>query len=221
MDNNQNNNPKNKKTAIILTATLLLVFVVGVFWMVNAGKNDTQVISPTPVNNGEIVLRVTGSENAIITISEFSDFGCITCRAWHQAGIKDQILAKYGEQVNFVWRDFPVITANSPKAAEAGFCAYDQERFWDYHDLVYENYPRIGVDQLKQYADDIGLNAQEFNECLDSEKYKGHVKQELQEALSHGFRGTPSFLVNDQKLIGPPSFEQISAIIDEMIATSN
>jgi len=55
MDNNQNNNPKNKKTAIILTATLLLVFVVGVFWLANADKNETQSSFPTAVNEQKLI----------------------------------------------------------------------------------------------------------------------------------------------------------------------
>ena len=61
-----------------------------------------------------------GVEGAPIVIIEYGDFGCPTCRVWHQAGIRDQILEEYRDQVQFVWRDYPVITAQSPKAAEAG-----------------------------------------------------------------------------------------------------
>ena len=78
-----------------------------------------------------------GPTTAKVTIIEYGDFGCPTCRAWHRAGILDQVLAQYGDQVRFLWRDFPVITPQSPKAAEAGQCAYDQGKFWDYHDLLY------------------------------------------------------------------------------------
>ena len=70
-----------------------------------------------------------GSASARVTIVEYADFGCTSCRAWHNAGILDQIRALYGDKVQFVWKDFPVITAQSPKAAEAGQCAFDQGVF--------------------------------------------------------------------------------------------
>jgi len=70
-----------------------------------------------------------GPTTAPVTIVEYGDFGCPSCRAWHRAGILKQIRAQYGEKVRFVWRDFPVITPQSPQAAVAAQCAYDQRRF--------------------------------------------------------------------------------------------
>ena len=64
-----------------------------------------------------------GSINAPVTIVEYGDFGCPACRGWHNAGILERVQATYGDQVRFVWRDFPVINAQSPKAAEAAQCA--------------------------------------------------------------------------------------------------
>jgi protein-disulfide isomerase len=132
-------------------------------------------------------------------------------------GIADKILEKYGDTVRFEWHDFPVITSNSPIAAQAGMCAYDQGFFWEFHDVVYENYPRISVDDLKQYAVDVGLEARVFNQCLDSKKYLENVNEELKNAHRLGLRSTPSFRVNEKVLIGPPSFEQISTIVDEIL----
>ena len=77
-----------------------------------------------------------GLDSAKVTITEFGDFGCHACQSWHNAGIKEKILATYGDDVQFVWKDFPVITAQSPKAAEAGQCAFDQGMFWEYHDQI-------------------------------------------------------------------------------------
>src|SRR5262249_25577273 len=93
-----------------------------------------------------------GPANAPVPIIAYGGFGCPTCKAWHQAGILRHVLAKYGNKVRFVWRDFPIITADSFKAAEAGQCAQDQGRFWPFHDLVYDRSPAIGVDDLKRYA---------------------------------------------------------------------
>ena len=99
----------------------------------------------------------------------------------------------YGDQVRFVWRDFPVITPQSPKAAEAGQCAYDQGQYWEYHDLLYERAPALGVNDLKTYAAEVGLDTAQFNQCLDAGQHQATVDHDLQDALGRGFRGTPSF----------------------------
>jgi protein-disulfide isomerase len=177
--------------------------------------NQKEPVAPIVAEN--TLFRTQGAADAPVIITEFADFGCITCKVWHQFGIKEQVLEKYGDQVRFVWHDFPVITVDSPMAAEAGFCAHDQGRFWEYHDVLYQNAPALKADNLKQYAAELGLDSEEFNQCLDSGKHTATVEIELQEALGFGFRGVPSFLVNGQRLIGPPSFEQLSVIIDELI----
>ena len=209
---------KNKKRGYQQYMPLLLlvaglVVVIAIFG--NTFLNQKEPVEPIVAESSS--LRAEGATDAAVTITEFADFGCIICKAWHQFGIKDQILEKYGGQVRFVWRDFPVITVDSPMAAEAGFCAHHQGRFWEYHDVLYQNAPALKEDNLKQYAAELGLDSEEFNQCLDSGHYTAAVENELQEALSFGFRGAPSFLVNGQRLIGPPSFEQLSVIIDEII----
>ena len=108
-----------------------------------------------------------------MTIIEYGDFGCPTCRGWEQAGVLKQIVATYGDQVHFVWRDYPIITAQSPQAAEAGQCAFDQDKFWQYHDLLYAKAPALSISDLKSYAAQIGLNTAQFNQCLELGKRSG------------------------------------------------
>lgn len=159
-----------------------------------------------------------GVEGAFIIIVEYGDFGCPACRVWHQAGIRDQILEDYRDQVQFVWRDYPVITAQSPKAAEAGQCAFDQNNFWEFHDYIYEKANSLSVDNLKAYAREIGLNSKQFDQCLDSGKNKAKVDESMQQGFQLGFPGAPGFVVNGQKLAGPPMYETLKGIIDEMLA---
>lgn len=162
-----------------------------------------------------------GPADAPVTIIEYGDFGCPSCRAWHNAGILAQIRAQYGDQVRFVWRDFPVITVQSPKAAEAAQCAYDQDKFWEYHNLLFERASVLGVDNLKAYAADLGLNTGEFNRCLDSGKHKATVKRDWQDAEAHGFLGTPSFLINDKPLVGPPTYAFLQREIDGLLSVEH
>ncbi len=135
--------------------------------------------------------------------------------------MQQQILAHYGQQVRFIWRDLPIITAESPKAAEAGLCAYDQGQFWAYHDLLYEKAPNLQVKDLKQYAADLGLDTARFDQCLDSGKYTADVAQSTQDGYAHQFKATPAFLVNGKALLGPASFDQFSAVIDAALQAKN
>ena len=162
-----------------------------------------------------------GAETARVTIVEYSDYGCPSCQAWHNSGVLQKIRDTYGDKVRFVWKDFPVITSASPKAAEAGQCALDQGKFWEYHDLLYAKSPAIAVSELKSYAIQIGLDSTRFNNCLDSGQNAPKVDQSTNEGHQFGFNGAPAFVVNGQKLIGPPSFETLQSIIDPVLANSN
>ena len=119
--------------------------------------------------------------------------------------------------MRFVWRDFPVITAESPKAAEAGHCADDQGHFWEYHDLLYERAPALAINDLKSYAVELGLASAKFNACLDSGQDKAVVNRGWQDAMARGFRGTPAFLLNEREIIGPPDFVYLESLIDPIL----
>ena len=176
-----------------------------------------QAVSADRLNDDPFI----GAVDAPVTIVEYGDFGCPACRSWHNAGIMDQVRAVYGDQVRFVWRDFPVITARSPKAAEAAQCAYDQGKFWEYHDYLYERASSLGTSDLKRYAGELGLDKEKFDRCLDSGQHQMTVDQDLQDAYRRRFRGTPSFLVNDQPLAGPPNFQYLQSLIEPVLQGSN
>jgi len=160
-----------------------------------------------------------GVDGAAVTIIEYGDFGCTTCRIWHQDGIRKRIQAEYGDQVQFVWVDYPVITAQSPKAAEAGQCAFDQDKFWEYHDYIFEQGRSLSVTDLKAYAEKVGLDTKQFNRCLDSDQNKAKVDHDLNLSYRLGLFGTPSFVVNDQKLAGLPMYDTLKGIIDQILLT--
>ena len=157
--------------------------------------------------------NIDGPADAPVNIVEFGDFGCPSCRAWHNAGIKDQLKAQFGDQISFTFRHFPVITRLSPKAAEAGQCASEQGRFWEYHDFIYEQTPQnaLANDDLKGYAQAIGLNSTEFDRCLDSDKYRSYVSRDQQAAIAAGAAGTPTFFINERLVSF--SFESMAATI--------
>jgi len=197
-------------TAISVVAVIIVV-VAAILW-----SESAQV---TPLSAARLASDPSlGSPSAKVTIIEYGDFGCPTCRGWEQVGVLKQIVATYGDQVHFVWRDYPIITAQSPQAAEAGQCAFDQGKFWQFHDLLYAKQPALSISDLKAYAVQIGLNTTQFDPCLDSGQDKAKVNQSVAEARGYGFIGTPSFIVNGQKVIGPASFSQFKSMIDPILA---
>ena len=210
LDKPKKQSPKKNQTWLLILIILITVVISSILLINNDSDNE--------VVNAE-ALRAIGPETAPVIITEYADFGCISCKAWHQFGIREQVLERYGDQVRFVWRDFPATTPQSPQAAEAGFCAHDQGQFWTYHAVLFTNAPALGEQSLKAYAAEIGLDTERFNACIDSGEYRSTVDQERTSALEQGFRSVPSFMVNDQRLIGPPSFEQLVTLIDEILAS--
>jgi protein-disulfide isomerase len=200
-----------KKPHWLLLVLVLVAGVLGAIVLLNTNGEAEEISTPAQ--------RAIGPQTAPVTITEYGDFGCISCKAWHQFGIREQVLERYGEQVRFVWRDFPVTAPQSPQAAEAGLCAHDQGHFWAYHAILFANAPALGEGNLKVYAAEIGLDTQTFNSCLETGVHRSVVEQERTSALQQGFRSVPSFMVNDQRLIGPPSFDQLVAMIDEILAS--
>lgn len=163
-----------------------------------------------------------GPLDAPITIVEFGDFACPACGVWSQSGTIEKILEKYGDRVRFVWADFPSVTLESPKAAEAARCAYDQGKFWEYHDYLYAHMEALGANDLKVYASLLALDRPQFDQCLDSEARKAEISRDFQDAAYRQVGVLPTFFiqtdVGETRLVGPPSFEHLVSIIDPLLA---
>jgi protein-disulfide isomerase len=195
-----------------LGGLLVLALIVGVTWVLWPKSGASQNASAN-LNNEPAL----GPADAPVTLIEYGDFGCTTCRGWYKAGVLDKLRATYGDKLRFVWRDFPIITAQSPKAAEAAQCAFDQGQFWQYHDLLYQRAPALSVSDLKSYAAELGLDTTRFNQCLDSGEKQAIVEKSKADAQQRGFTATPDFLLNGQAIIGPPSFADLQMRIDAIL----
>jgi protein-disulfide isomerase len=160
--------------------------------------------------------RARGPQNAPVTIVEFADFQCPFCNRTTET-IK-QLEKKYPGQIRVVFRDFPLaFHENAAKAAEAGSCAQEQGKFWQMHDKLFANQASLKPAALKNYASEIGLDAAQFNQCLDSEKYTRKWQSDRDEGESYGINGTPTFFVNGRMLAGAAPFETFVQMIDEEI----
>jgi len=157
-----------------------------------------------------------GPEGAKVTIVEFSDFLCPYCAEFAKTTLA-QLKNKYGARVKFVFRDLPIenIHPLSPRAHEMGECAWEQGKFWELHDLIFANSARITESFLASLAEKAGLEMTKFNTCLNQGEAKLKIVEDLDAGISAGVSATPTLFVNNRKVEGAVSFEELSGIIEE------
>jgi protein-disulfide isomerase len=160
-----------------------------------------------------------GPANAPVEIIEFSDFQCPFClNAFPTVG---RIVATCGDKVRFVYRHYPL--PNHPRARPAALaaqCADEQGQFWPYHDRLFGDQSRLEDADFKRHAAELGLNAEQFNTCYETQKYQADVDADIRAADEVGVSGTPAFFINGRMLSGAQPFEAFQRIIDEELAAA-
>jgi protein-disulfide isomerase len=190
-------------------------------------KTPSTTSRPAPIVNINMEELVDddpwfGNPEASVVIVEFSDFQCPFCE--RATATVRQIRDTYGDDILFVYRDFPIhsIHPQAQKAAEGAQCADDQGKFWDYHDILFEKRTEwaaeTGVAKFKEYAADLSLDTEEFNSCLDTGKYASEVGDDLAAGQALGVTGTPTFFINGIRLVGAQPFTSFQGIIDQELA---
>lgn len=122
--------------------------------------------------------------------------------------------------LRFEWRDFAYLGQESKTAAQAARAAQEQGKFWEYHDLLYQNQGSINGgtysdDKLVGLARQLGLDIESFESGLASGRFEEVVQEDLREAQELGIQGTPSFTINEQRLVGPQPLEAFEQVIEE------
>ena len=151
---------------------------------------------------------IMGNSNAPITILEWGDYQCTFCYKFHQNTLNtiQEDFINTGK-VKLVFKDFPLNGSDSLLAAEAAYCAEDQEKYWQYHDELYKNWggERTGWitrESLDNFAKAVNLDLNEFNKCLNEHKHQNKVNSMHEFGKKIGIDATPSFLVfNGEKII--------------------
>lgn len=160
---------------------------------------------------------VKGDDKAPVTIVEFSDFECPFCAKFYRETLP-KITEEYINtgKVKLVYRDLPLpMHKNAPKAAEAAECAGEQGKYYEMHDILFENYRKLTPDLLPEYAKQAGLNIAQFNSCLDNGDMEAEVKNDVKDANALGLSGAPAFFINGRLIKGAYPFETFKKVIDE------
>ena len=156
-----------------------------------------------------------GSANAPVTIIAFTDYQCPSCAAMHQH--LDRLVKEYGVKVRLVARDFPLPQhAEALKAAEAAEAAREQGRYWEYVQVLLRNQSALGVEKLKTYATEIGLDRTRFDSGLDSGKFAPVVQEDVEEGMKLGLTATPTLFFNGRR-ISVNSYEDLKAQVESLL----
>ena len=170
--------------------------------------------------------HIRGNPKAKVSVIEYSDFECPFCKRHHPT--MQQIIDTYGDDVNWVYRHFPLgFHPNAQIAAEATECANDQggnDAFWEYTDLLFEKGVKDKTkDDIVAYAGEINLDTDKFLDCLDSGKFTQHVKDDMASGSAGGVSGTPGNIVfnnetKEAKLVsGAQPLSAFKPIIDSFL----
>jgi protein-disulfide isomerase len=157
-----------------------------------------------------------GDANALVTVIEFSDFQCPFCK--RVTNTLKQIKDQYGSQVRVVFKHNPLpFHKDAPYASKAAIAAGKQGKFWEMHDKLFINTRQLKPENIKQYVNDLGLDAARFEADLNSKETQAQIDADQALAKKLGARGTPHFFVNGTRLPGALPFDRFKSVIDEEI----
>ena len=219
----------------IATAAIIVSF----FAFSNMNQTDIElqpvnIPQPTTSNTDASVFMANGSPilgnpNAKVTLIEFGDYQCHFCnRFFHDT--EDALLREYVEtgKVKMIFKDFTIIGPDSINAAHGAHCANDQGKFWEYHDILYNNWTGenngwAASENLLAFAQEIQLDVNEWSECMTSAKYRDIITASNSDARTLGLTGTPAFFVigpdnHITKISGARSYEVFAEIFDSELA---
>lgn len=162
---------------------------------------------------------VKGSKKADITIIAFSDFQCPFCKRGDDT-IKE-VQKKYGDRIRYVFKNFPLsFHPQAEPAAKAVWAAGKQNKFYEFHDKLFENQQKLGDELYVQIANDLKLNIDKFNKDRASEEAAKAVKADMEAGQAVGIQGTPGFIVNGVKVLGAYPVDHFEKVITGLDATA-
>jgi protein-disulfide isomerase len=187
-----------------------------ILFLVSSKKKTVQIVILEFVQNIDISgAPFKGPADAPVTIVEFTDFQCPYCA--RITPVLNQVLEKNQGKVKLVYMAFPLSTHPfARKAAGAAFAAGKQGKFWEYHDLLFQNYNRLNDQVIQELAQKLGLDMQKFNKDMNDPQISQEINRDYQEGRKAGVKGTPSIFVNGV-MVANTSPEGLQAAIDKAL----
>ena len=161
--------------------------------------------------------HIQGNIHAPITLIEYGDYQCPYCGAAYEQ-IK-QIQRHFGDQLKFVFRNFPLAEAHefAESAAETAEFANDYEKFWDMHDMIYENQSSLSLSALVEFGKVLKLPVNDLELAIRKKSYTPKIKQDFMGGVRSGVNGTPTFFINESRYNGPYEAQAMIQAIDSVL----
>ena len=224
---NRDKSVRGRTTKKIIFWLAVLVVIGGGLWAVYEYAGQT----PSTESGADLSLPfskeewIKGSADAKINLVEYSDFQCPACSAYHP--MLEQLSSDFGDRLAFVYRHFPLkrIHPNAEMAARAAEAAGKQGKFWEMHDMIFDNQSNwSGMPSAKSafvgYAESLGLDKKKFEDDIDSGEVKKSVDDDLASGEDSSVSATPSFYLNGKKITNPQSLDEFRQLItDALIKT--
>jgi protein-disulfide isomerase len=208
--------------AVLIVVIAAAVLVVAGIIILTSQANNKPLTATNRVGAG----AVWGPASAPVKITAYSDFGCSHCRDWAENQEK-QLRADYeaSGKVHYEYKSQNIGGTPTRDAANAAECAADQGKFWDYHDALFNRQGTAAnpftKPLLKRYAAELGLDAAQFDPCVDQDLHYDKVRADEREASGKGVDSTPTFIVNDKKIMGAVPYAEFKAEVDAAIAAAS
>ncbi|OGN03302.1 MAG: hypothetical protein A2655_00530 [Candidatus Yanofskybacteria bacterium RIFCSPHIGHO2_01_FULL_43_42] len=215
----------NKTKKYFVRGFILLAFVAVVFGFWKLSQR-APVIADAEVLAINELDWIRGDKDSAVTLIEYLDFQCPACGVYHPW--VTQLFSEYGDRVRFATRHFPIINIhpNAMPAAKATEAAGKQKKFWEMHNLLFENQrnwsnERNPIDLFLSYAEDIGLDKDKFLADYKDGSIDDKIDSDRNGALRAGVTGTPTFFLNGKKINNPKGYEEFKTLIEKELGISN
>ena len=155
-----------------------------------------------------------GSKQAKVSLVEFGDYESEACAKANE--VVKKLMKQFDGDLKFNYRHFPLtqIHQRAQKAAEASVGAAQEGKFWEMHNIIFENRKNLGTISLKLYSKEAGISNKKFLDTLVNSTYSWEVRNDLMEGLNKGVRDVPTFFINGQLLEGKPTYENMKNAIE-------
>lgn len=225
---------QRRQRIIIILGIVGVAAIIAALLIIPTLQPVGDIVTITPHERPMVDGRAMGDPNAPVTIEVYEDFQCPACKTFSEQ-IEPQIVDAYVSTGNvyYIFRHYPFLDDRAPRnesdqAANASMCAGNENRFWDYHDMLFanwngENQGAFNDKRLVAFGEAIGLEMESFNECFNANANQEEIEADFQLATDSGVSGTPSVFVNG-RLISPgfvPTFAEISEAVDAELVDSN
>ena len=216
------------KNKIILWAIITVVVIGSIFGIVKLASksqtpdSDNLAISISAINDDE---NIKGEKEAAATLIEYSDFQCPACGSYYP--IVKKVTEDLSAKVRFAYRHFPLPQHKNAKlAATVAEAAGKQGKFWEMHDLIFQNQSDWSEEKnaavlFAKYAQDIGLDLARFQTDIASDDIKAKIENDYKSGVKAGVNSTPSFFLNGKKMDNPRNYDEFKNAIEQALGQSN